>query len=82
MQTKSSKKREKYIARGSAAKVETKRVRQVLSLVIKCHTTTKKCHNVTQKCHAMTSCTYENNHKTQDRSVGYVKVRFFALPLM
>ena len=50
-------------------------------LDIKCHNATKKCHNVTEKCHAMTSCGYENIRKTQGQSVGYVKVRFFALPL-
>ena len=29
----------------------------------------------------MTSCGYESNQKLQGQFVGYVKVRFFALPL-
>ena len=49
---------------------------------VKRHNLGKKCHNITKKCHAMTSCGFENNKKTQGQSVGYVKVMFFAHPLM
>ena len=51
-------------------------------LNIKRHNAAINCHILTKKCHAMTSSGCRNIQKTQGQSVGYVKVRFFALPLI